>query len=192
MAQAVLHAGIATVFGKHQTTSQWIQMQPREWHELQSKFLESTRLLSSVHQRTTHVNTNCCTQLLASHFPKGWLSQEAAIHHGSLVQQPGLVGMGNTLPCDNTIRMQLNKTKTRAMIQQDAASKLPMVSKKHLKGRETKAGGRCGFWSQREEVWLKIRFTPSGELAHDKAGRKSVTAAVTEQTALHVSSVLEL
>lgn len=35
-----------------------------------------------------------------------------------------------------------------------------------------------------EEGWLKIRFAPGGELAHERAGRKPATAAATEQTAL--------
>jgi len=63
------------------------------------------------------------------------------------------------------------------VIQQDIAAGLQMVSKKHLKGNETKAGGRCGFWGQTEEG-------PGGELAHERAGRMSATAANTDQTAL--------
>lgn len=54
------------------------------------------------------------------------------------------------------MRMQLHKTKARAMIQQATAARFQMVFKKHLKGKETNNGGRCGFWGQREERWLKI------------------------------------
>lgn len=53
LAQAAFHAGMPTVFWKYKTILQWIQTQPRLWHDLQSKFLESNRLL------ITHVDTNC-------------------------------------------------------------------------------------------------------------------------------------
>ena len=98
LAQAIFHAGMATVFWKHQTTLQWIQTQPRLRHELQSKFLESDRLLSSVHRSPAQVDANCCTPLQASHVLKSWLSQGAAIHHGRQAQPFGLVGTVNTNP----------------------------------------------------------------------------------------------
>lgn len=97
LAQAIFHAGVATAFWKHQSTLHWIQTQPRLWHELQSKCLESGRLLSSVHRRTTHADINCCTPLQASHVPKDQLSQGAVIHHGNLAQPFGLVGAVNTI-----------------------------------------------------------------------------------------------
>lgn len=68
------------------------------------------------------------------------------------------------------MRMQLHKTKARAMIQQATAARFQMVFKKHLKGKETNNGGRCGFWGQREERWLKIWFTAGEELATREQG----------------------
>lgn len=67
LAQAAFQARMPTVFWKYETTLQWIQTQQRLWHDLWSKFLESNRLLSSVHQRITHVDTNCCTPVQAPH-----------------------------------------------------------------------------------------------------------------------------
>lgn len=102
LAQAVFHTGTATVFWKHQTSTQpksEMIMKIMKNREDQSKFLESDRLLSSVCQRTAHVETKCCTPLqILSHVPNTWLSQEAVIHHCSLTQPLGLVGTVNSIP----------------------------------------------------------------------------------------------
>lgn len=50
------------------------------------------------------------------------------------------------------------------MNHRDTAAGLQLVSKKHFKRRETKAEGKCRFWSQTEEGWLKLW------LAHERAG----------------------
>lgn len=77
------HFGMAIVFWKHQTALQWLKMQPRLWHDLQRKFLESDRLQSLVHQRTVLGNINFCTPPQALSVPRGWLSQGAAIYPAS-------------------------------------------------------------------------------------------------------------
>lgn len=52
-----------------------------------------------------------------------------------------------------------------------------MMTKKHLKGKETKDGRVCVFWGQTEEDWQKTVFIQSPELARKTAGMKSVTEA---------------
>lgn len=70
------------------------------------------------------------------------------------------------------------------MIQQDTATRIQRMIKKHLKEEETEEGGVCLFWGQTEEDWWKIVFIPGAELAQKTAGVKSMTKAAREQTAL--------